>query len=142
MPNTPSIPLGENPFLRQEGGNHYSKLAIQPVLFATVNQYDPAAFSILKYLTRFKDKNGVEDLRKARHFVEIRQAFMVSGDVGCLIAPPRITMRSYIVANGLTGHAVTALTWLDDWVYGRGDEDTQNAESLKAVIDAMIHGAV
>ncbi|WP_444957587.1 DUF3310 domain-containing protein [Microbulbifer sp. ZKSA002] len=55
----------------QEGGKHYKKLAIQPTEYAMANEMDACQFSIVKYVTRHEDKAGIEDLRKARHTLEI-----------------------------------------------------------------------
>ena len=56
---------------RQVGGNHYAKLAIQPMQYSMKNKLDPAQHTIIKYVTRFRDKNGIEDLYKAIHCIEM-----------------------------------------------------------------------
>ena len=61
---------GQREELKQVGGNHYSKLAIQPFDYIVANKLDYFAGNILKYITRYKDKNGVEDLKKAQHYLE------------------------------------------------------------------------
>ena len=55
----------------QVGGDHYSKLAIQPVEYITKNKLSYLAGNVIKYVTRYKDKNGLQDLQKAKHYVEI-----------------------------------------------------------------------
>jgi len=54
----------------QVGGNHYSKLEIQPMEYSMFNNLNPAVHTIIKYVTRYKDKGGVEDLKKALHTLE------------------------------------------------------------------------
>ncbi len=56
---------------KQEGGDHYKKLAIQPVEFICKNKIGYAEGNIIKYVTRWRDKNGVEDLQKARHYIDL-----------------------------------------------------------------------
>lgn len=56
---------------RQIGGDHYAKLAIGPLEYSLANGLDPAQHTVIKYVTRFRDKNGVEDLRKAIHTLEL-----------------------------------------------------------------------
>lgn len=56
---------------KQEGGNHYKGYAIQPVQYAHANHLDFLQGSVVKYVTRFRDKNGKEDLLKARHFIDM-----------------------------------------------------------------------
>lgn len=50
---------------KQVGGTHYAKLAIQPFQYAYWNNLDCYQFSVVKYVTRFRDKNGKQDLLKA-----------------------------------------------------------------------------
>jgi len=52
-------------FDKQTGGDHYSKLAIQPIQYSMANKLNPMQSKVVKYVTRYPDKNGVEDLRKA-----------------------------------------------------------------------------
>lgn len=54
----------------QIGGRHYEKLPIQPWDYVIANDLDYFQGSIIKYVTRWRDKGGVEDLRKAIHFLE------------------------------------------------------------------------
>lgn len=59
------------PLERQEGGEHYRKLKIQPIEYIQANDLGFEEGSVVKYITRHKDKNGVQDLRKAIHFIEL-----------------------------------------------------------------------
>jgi hypothetical protein len=55
----------------QIGGNHYTKLAIQPMEYSMANGLDACQHTIVKYVTRFRDKNGIEDLKKAKHTLDM-----------------------------------------------------------------------
>jgi hypothetical protein len=55
----------------QVGGDHYSKLAIQPMQYSMANKLDACQHTIIKYVTRFRDKNGIEDLKKAKHAIDM-----------------------------------------------------------------------
>jgi hypothetical protein len=55
----------------QEGGTHYKKYAIQPIEYIHANKLDFFQGSVVKYITRFRDKNGLEDLKKAKHFIDL-----------------------------------------------------------------------
>lgn len=62
---------GQSAFATQEGGDHYSKLRIQPMEYSMANQLDACQHTIIKYVTRFRDKGGIQDLRKAIHVLEM-----------------------------------------------------------------------
>ncbi len=61
----------DDPLTAQVGGDHYSKLAIQPVEYITANNLSYLQGSVIKYVTRYQDKNGIEDLQKAIHFIKM-----------------------------------------------------------------------
>lgn len=55
---------------RQVGGGHYKTRAIEPWDYAIANNLDFMQGSVVRYVTRYKDKNGIEDLEKCKHYVE------------------------------------------------------------------------
>ena len=55
----------------QVGGDHYKQYKIQPVEYAMANKLNYCQANAIKYVTRYRDKGGVEDLRKAIHNIEI-----------------------------------------------------------------------
>ena len=70
-------PSGEMPKLRpanaldkQEGGSHYD-LPIQPLEYIHANQLGYIEGNIIKYATRHRNKNGVEDIKKIIHYCEL-----------------------------------------------------------------------
>ena len=63
-----------NAWDKQVGGNHYKRYAIQPAQFALANGLDYAQSNAIKYIVRHKDKNDVQDLDKAIHYVELLKA--------------------------------------------------------------------
>lgn len=54
----------------QVGGDHYQKMGIQHWDFAASNHFDYFQGAITKYVSRWKNKNGVQDLEKALHFLQ------------------------------------------------------------------------
>ena len=58
-------------FDSQVGGNHYKSFKIQPVEFIHINGLGYIAGNIIKYVCRYKSKNGIEDLRKARQYIDM-----------------------------------------------------------------------
>lgn len=55
----------------QIGGNHYKDLKIQPIEYIMANNLNYCQGNAIKYVTRYKAKNGLEDLKKAIHNIEI-----------------------------------------------------------------------
>ncbi len=54
----------------QHGGDHYKKQQMQPWDYIAANNLGYFEGNVVKYMTRWKEKGGVEDLRKARHYIE------------------------------------------------------------------------
>jgi len=61
----------DDPMTRQEGGDHYRKLAIQPIEYIHKNKLPFIEGCIVKLVTRHRDKGKAEDVRKALHFCEL-----------------------------------------------------------------------
>ena len=55
----------------QIGGDHYKKLKIQPMEYSMANGLDACQHTIIKYVTRFRDKGGIGDLEKAKHTIDM-----------------------------------------------------------------------
>ena len=55
----------------QVGGSHYREYSIQPVEYIVANSMGFLAGNVVKYVTRYKDKNGAEDIRKAIHYLKL-----------------------------------------------------------------------
>jgi hypothetical protein len=53
----------------QVGGNHYEKKAIEPIDYIEANNLDFNEGNIVKYITRWKEKGGLEDLRKCLWYI-------------------------------------------------------------------------
>ena len=54
----------------QVAGTHYKTLAIQPWNYTAANGLNWFEGEIVKYVTRWQSKGGVDDLRKARHIID------------------------------------------------------------------------
>ena len=55
----------------QVAGDHYKSLKIQPVEYIHANGLGFCEGSVVKYVTRWRDKGGVKDLEKAKHFIDL-----------------------------------------------------------------------
>jgi predicted transcriptional regulator len=55
----------------QVGGDHYSKMAIQPFEYVYANGLGFAEGAVVKYVSRWKAKGGLADLKKARHMLDL-----------------------------------------------------------------------
>lgn len=55
----------------QISGDHYKNKAIQPVEYIHANGMGFCEGNVVKYISRWKEKGGVKDLEKARHYLDI-----------------------------------------------------------------------
>lgn len=55
---------------KQVGGDHYAVMKIQPIEFILANELGFCEGNVIKYLCRYKRKNGLEDLKKARQYLD------------------------------------------------------------------------
>lgn len=54
----------------QVGGNHYCNKKIQPIEYIMGNRLEFAEGSIVKYITRWREKGGITDLEKIKHYCD------------------------------------------------------------------------
>lgn len=54
----------------QVGGNHYKEKGIQPIDYIMSNRLDFCEGCVVKYISRWRDKGGIDDLHKAKHYIE------------------------------------------------------------------------
>jgi len=64
----------------QVGGDHYAKYPIQPIEYIHANKLDFEQGNIVKLITRFRDKDGAQDLRKIKQYADILLALEYGED--------------------------------------------------------------
>lgn len=60
---------------------HYTQCKIQPAVFIAANDLGYFEGNVIKYVCRYKLKNGAEDLRKARHYLDMLIEKLDTGEV-------------------------------------------------------------
>lgn len=104
----------------QIGGNHYLTKAMQPFEFSGRNGWDGFAHTILKYITRWREKGGLQDLKKAKHVAQLRV------DLDCEYRPNplalengmkvTIMMGTYVRLNNIPAEDDPVFYALEHWV--------------------------
>ena len=78
---TRTEPKPYNPLVAQEGGGHYKDKGIQPLEYTMKNNLSFCEGNVVKYISRYKSKNGVEDLAKVIHYA-LLASYEVYGEQG------------------------------------------------------------
>lgn len=101
----------------QIGGNHYKGLPYQPVEFAVDAKLDFIQGCIVKYVSRYKNKNGIEDLQKAKHFAKLGLK-LDSSDKELSISKRSELAAKYVNENNLSDLVgdVVLNTLHKDWI--------------------------
>ena len=61
---------------KQIGGSHYKDFHIQPYEFISKNNLSFFQGNVIKYVCRYLNKNGIEDLNKIIHYCELEKKKM------------------------------------------------------------------
>ena len=78
----------------QVGGSHYRSMAIQPMEFSMMNELDACQHTIIKYVTRFRTKGGVQDLEKAKHVIDMLIEFEAKKAAAVApVVPPVVALK-------------------------------------------------
>lgn len=65
----PMAPLG--PLDTQIGGDHYKTMKIQPAEYCHANKIPFIEGNVIKYVSRWRNKGGIDDLKKAKHMIDL-----------------------------------------------------------------------
>ncbi|ERP95717.1 hypothetical protein Q669_29555 [Labrenzia sp. C1B10] len=101
----------------QVGGLHYCELPVQPFQLSAARDWDAFAHTIMKYVVRYPEKGGLNDLKKARHVADLRAELHDQTE--------HISVGEFVKKNGLGHLEEAALLALDIWVKS---EDPNGAE--------------
>lgn len=72
IPKEPAIgSVPRSPLDVQISGDHYKSLTIQPVEYIHANQIPFIEGCVIKYVSRWRNKGGLKDLEKAKHFIDL-----------------------------------------------------------------------
>lgn len=63
--------MSESSLTKQVAGTHYKDLHIQPVEYIYANAIGYFEGNVIKYVSRWRAKNGIADLEKAKHYIEL-----------------------------------------------------------------------
>lgn len=55
----------------QVGGTHYTSKRVQPIEFIHANNLPFIEGNVVKYVSRWREKGGLRDLEKAKHYIEL-----------------------------------------------------------------------
>lgn len=121
----------------QIGGNHYAQGGdVQHWDFITVNGIGYLEGCATKYVARWRKKGGIEDLKKARHYVQkLRECLAQNRLLASRFLKPKITAEQFAAANGLTGVEQAAVALIAFW------EDESDLAAAEEIITNMIETA-
>ncbi|WP_343698865.1 DUF3310 domain-containing protein [Caulobacter sp.] len=71
QPASAAVAASATALTTQVGGGHYKDCAIQPVEFIHANGLNFIEGCVVKYVSRWRKKGGIQDLKKARHFLDM-----------------------------------------------------------------------
>lgn len=75
---------------QQIGGDHYRSKSIQPIEFILANNLGFCEGNCVKYVTRWREKGGIADLKKAIHYLQ----FLIETEESSMCSTPSGTSES------------------------------------------------
>ena len=69
----------EKPTDKQVGGDHYKNCTSQPVVYIESNKHGFLMGNVVKYVTRYSVNSNVQDLEKAKHYIELQLQLLEEG---------------------------------------------------------------
>ena len=90
----------------QVGGSHYKRLSMQPIELIVKAKLSFIQGNIVKYISRYTNKNGIEDIKKCIHYAKLAIELNDSGPKHKMLN----LAYSYCKVNNLNGHQVNIIT--------------------------------
>ena len=92
---------------KEVGGTHYADMKIEPIEIIEAFELDFVQGSIIKYISRYKNKNGIEDLKKALHYCRMHKSTNINNFDrinSCVYFSPmaKLSVKMYCMLNNLT----------------------------------------
>lgn len=84
----------------QVGGNHYKDMAFQPIELITALGCSFIQGCIIKYISRYKNKNGAQDIKKCIHYAQL--AIELGDEKECDDEVLSMYIGEYILKNRFT----------------------------------------
>lgn len=92
----------------QVGGSHYKDMAFQPIELIAALRCSFIQGCIIKYISRYKNKNGAQDIRKCIHYAQL--AIELDDKRRCNDKALSMNINKYILKNKLTIHQRRIIT--------------------------------
>lgn len=84
----------------QIGGSHYKDMAMQPIELITALRCSFIQGCIIKYISRYKAKNGAQDIKKCIHYAQL--AIQLGDKRRCNDKVLSMSINKFIIKNNLT----------------------------------------
>lgn len=84
----------------QIGGNHYKDMVMQPIELITALRCSFIQGCIIKYISRYRAKNGVQDIKKCIHYAQL--AIQLGDKRRCNDKTLSLNINKFIIKNKLT----------------------------------------
>ena len=84
----------------QVGGSHYKDMAFQPIELIAALRCSFIQGCIIKYISRYKNKNGAQDIKKCIHYAQL--AIELDDKKRCNDKVLSMSINKYILKNKFT----------------------------------------
>lgn len=118
----------------QIGGSHYKDMDMQPIEVIIPLNLSFVQGNILKYVSRYKNKNGIEDLKKCIHYAKLAKEFEAKGEAIVKVKNKKVrstvateTIDEYCVRNKIHGYAQYVINYL---IVNNWDKVIEGCENL------------
>ncbi len=103
----------------QVGGDHYKKLKIQPVEYMHANGIPFIEGCIIKYASRWRDKGGIADLEKIKHFAQLLIDLELNGQ------EPEVAEQP--------SHIISDIPDMQEWQNWKGGDVVESMEATQGI---------
>lgn len=113
---------------KEIGGTHYSTMKVEPIELINILGLDFSQGNIVKYISRYRNKGGIDDIEKALHYSTMNilednwDKFNIDPNK-FLSEKDRFVIRMYCMLNGLDDHENVIIGYAVTKQYKRCSEE-------------------
>lgn len=125
----------------QVAGSHYNARSIQPIEYVYANSLGFCEGNVVKYVTRHPYKNGIQDLKKAKHYIELLHDITLAKDLPAIVRVREVNIEpsEFCAANNISVMEARIIEGITYWDRSLFDDKLERLIEVHSNINELIN---
>lgn len=125
----------------QIAGSHYNARSIQPIEYVYANSLGFCEGNVVKYVTRHPYKNGIQDLKKAKHYIELLHDITLVNDLPGIVRAREVNIEpaEFCAANNISVMEARIIEGITYWDRSLFDDKLERLIEVHSNLNELIN---